>query len=234
MGKTLRLDAWAMKRSYTKPCIYGYEIKVSRADFLGDTKMQHYAPLCNVLYVVAAHGVCDKSEVPEYAGLLEVLKNGGRLFTRKKAQHRDIDFPEKLVRYVLYSRTKITAPKWGNQYDPEEWLVAKEYNRNLGANIRGKIGHLVEDKINKVESEMEKVRSENLALKRDIDRLNDVKELLEEMGIPNLSAYNKRLSESRIRSVIDGVSGNLKDSLIRTKAAISELESALDNHNKKK
>ena len=36
----LRLDAWALTRSWASPCSYGYEIKVSRSDWMQDDKVQ--------------------------------------------------------------------------------------------------------------------------------------------------------------------------------------------------
>ena len=43
-GTHLRLDAWAMRRSWTHPTVWGYEIKVSRSDFLSDDKWVGYLP----------------------------------------------------------------------------------------------------------------------------------------------------------------------------------------------
>ena len=40
--KTLiKLDAWAMSRSWANPHTFGYEIKVSRSDFLSDPQQQN-------------------------------------------------------------------------------------------------------------------------------------------------------------------------------------------------
>ena len=47
-----RLDAWVMRKSWSKPALYGYEIKVSRQDFLKDDKWPDYLPMCNELYFV--------------------------------------------------------------------------------------------------------------------------------------------------------------------------------------
>ena len=49
-GGHRRLDAWAMRRSYTKPCVWGYEIKISRSDFFADEKWPGYLPFCNQFY----------------------------------------------------------------------------------------------------------------------------------------------------------------------------------------
>lgn len=37
-GSHLRMDAWAMNKSWAHPCAIGYEVKVTRADFIGDNK----------------------------------------------------------------------------------------------------------------------------------------------------------------------------------------------------
>lgn len=37
-GGMVRMDAWAMPRSWAHPAVSGYEVKISRSDFLGDDK----------------------------------------------------------------------------------------------------------------------------------------------------------------------------------------------------
>jgi hypothetical protein len=60
-----RLDAWAMKRSWSSPCTYGYEVKVSRQDFLKDDKWRNYLPYCNEFYFAATKGLIQLEELPE-------------------------------------------------------------------------------------------------------------------------------------------------------------------------
>jgi len=105
----LRLDAWVMKRSWVKPCVRGYEIKVSRSDFLGDDKWRGYLPLCNEFYFVAPTGVIKPDELPREAGLLLVTSTATRLWTKKKAPYRDIEIDMNIFRYVLISRAVITS-----------------------------------------------------------------------------------------------------------------------------
>jgi hypothetical protein len=89
-----RLDAWVMQRSYSPFCCIGYEIKVSRQDFLNDNKMTEYLPYCHQFYVVAPDGVASSDEVPAEAGLMKVSKNAKRLTTVKKAPFRQVTIPE--------------------------------------------------------------------------------------------------------------------------------------------
>ena len=43
----LIMDAVAIKQSWARPCITGYEIKDSRIDFLRDKKSQNYQKYCH-------------------------------------------------------------------------------------------------------------------------------------------------------------------------------------------
>jgi hypothetical protein len=48
------LDGWAMEKSWANPRIIGYEVKVSRSDFLRDTKWHEYLDTCNEFYFVTS------------------------------------------------------------------------------------------------------------------------------------------------------------------------------------
>lgn len=99
-----RMDAWSMRKSWAKPLVVAYEVKVSRSDFLRDHKMQEYMAFCNELYVVAPKGVLSIDELPEGCGYLEVTSTGNRLLTRKKAQYRECVLPEEFYRGLLFSK----------------------------------------------------------------------------------------------------------------------------------
>src|SRR5690242_5105664 len=83
-GSHRRMDAWVMSKSWANPCVTGYEIKVSRSDFLGDEKWRTYLPLCNEFYFVAPSGIIEPDELPPEAGLLCVSSTGTVLFRKKK------------------------------------------------------------------------------------------------------------------------------------------------------
>jgi hypothetical protein len=65
-----RLDAFYLNRwnRETK----GYEIKISRADFLSDKKWQEYLKFCTWFSFVAPIGLIEKDELPEKIGLVEI------------------------------------------------------------------------------------------------------------------------------------------------------------------
>ena len=89
MNHHSRIDALAVKLSWTNFAIIGYEVKVARSDFLRDEKWRAYLPMCNQLYFAVAPGVCDPSEVPECCGLVTVTQSGNLRTVRKAlARHR--------------------------------------------------------------------------------------------------------------------------------------------------
>lgn len=106
-GDSGRLDAWAMKKSWARPCAFGYEVKISRADFLQDEKWTGYLPYCNEFYFVCPTGLILPDELPLEAGLLYVAKTATRLFTKKKAPRRQVEIPDTIFRYILHSRVKV-------------------------------------------------------------------------------------------------------------------------------
>jgi len=99
-----RMDGWALKPSYTQKLVTGYEVKVSRSDFLQDNKMYTYMDYCNQMYLVAPAGVCRLEEIPEGFGFVLATKN--RLLTKKKAPYREVEIPESFYRGLLCNRAK--------------------------------------------------------------------------------------------------------------------------------
>lgn len=148
-SKLLVLDGWAMKKSYSQPCITAYEIKVSRSDFARDTKWTLAMPLCNRFYWVCPTGLIQPDEVPKETGLLWASKHGKKLVTKKLAPHHEHDelSVARLVTYLLYSRTQE------RRYDGAEfwrnWLKQKDERKELGAACSKKLRELAREASNK-------------------------------------------------------------------------------------
>jgi hypothetical protein len=174
------LDVWVMKPSWSQFIAYGYEIKTSRGDFLGDDKWQQYLPYCHCFSFVCISGVILPEEVPAGVGLIYVSKNGRRLITKVKAPRREVQIPDTLYRYVLMSRAAIDNVPPETQYSDkpfwEEWLKHKQYNQHLGHRVSKGLARVIQE-------EVEKVRVENQRLKRHTEALEGVKQTLTELGI---------------------------------------------------
>lgn len=153
----------------------GYEVKVSRSDWLNDKKYLAYLPLCHYLNIVAAPGVVQIEELPPDVGLLEPVGNGTRLVTRRKAVYRKIELPGDLLVYVLMCRTKITreiqdSSGW-RMRQLQEWVESK--------NEKHKLSYAVNAKIRETFAEQERRQSQ---LNFRLERLERIERRLTELG----------------------------------------------------
>jgi hypothetical protein len=67
-----QLDVAAMRMSWTRPQLTGFELKISRADFLRDLragKWRRYLPCVERLFFAVPRGLVDRREVPPECGL---------------------------------------------------------------------------------------------------------------------------------------------------------------------
>lgn len=151
-----KIDALAMKISWTNFTITGYEVKVARSDFLRDEKWRAYLPMCNQLYFAVAPGVCDPSEVPEVCGLVTVTQKGA-LRTVRKAPWRDIDPPVEMFMYLMfnyigaYHGRDVALPRAEQLLRDERLDLFRKYlddqadMKEIGRRVGGKLGREVSE-----------------------------------------------------------------------------------------
>ena len=222
--KMRKFDLFVMKRSYSQPMTWIYEIKISRQDFLRDDKWQGYLQYCTDFYFVAPCGIIDPTEVPEKAGLFLTSKNGTRLYCKKKAPHRtDIEIPTSLYLYILMSRTKIVTSSYNNNNRANksneaywrQWLAEKEEKQEIGHNISNRLRKLYQKNVIEV-----KKRQNRLELR--IEDLENVKKILNKMGFDeNNLGWNQ---EEKIKNRIAEINAGLPE-----KDIMKHLESAVLN-----
>lgn len=86
--------------------VHGFEVKVSRADFLNEMKdikkSETFSKFCDFWWLATPKGLVQPSEVPESWGLLEFTEN--RTFTTKQAPRKET--PEPLDRTFIVSMLK--------------------------------------------------------------------------------------------------------------------------------
>lgn len=214
-----RLDAWVMTRSWSHFALIGYEIKVSRSDFLSDKKMRFYLPLCNAFYVVCPPGVVKSiDELPEGTGMLMPTSTGSRLLTKKRASFREIEPPIKLYEYVIMCRSKITShPEWedlGSVEYWENWLKTKEVNHRLGELVSKGLSETIK-------KYRDEIAEENRDLKRENEKLQEVKEKLKQMEInPTESGW---LIMHKLEEIEKGFADKLKFDLHHLKGSATSL-----------
>lgn len=218
-GKHFRLDAWAMNRSWANMKFTGYEIKISRSDYLSDTKKHEYLDYCNEAYLVCPREVLSNDEIPVDWGLMIPSKNVKKLYVVKKAPYRKIEPPSGLLLYILMCRSSII--KHNREYDNASFwqriLESKDNDRILGQAVSRKIKRAIREKI-------ESVESENHRLKNEYERYDEIRKLLTEMGISNIDDYwNIR---NFIREIIPE---NMVDSLRATVAQLNKTISKIES-----
>ncbi|MFH2116745.1 MAG: hypothetical protein ABII85_01735 [Bacillota bacterium] len=133
------LDAIAIPITWSPITIIGYEIKVSRADFMNDQKYPHYMSTCNLFYFVVPKGLIEKDEVPLTVGIIEY--NNGNLRQIKKPLYRKVEInTDMLLHCIFYQVHQYNRPKTRQEYLDD--VKAKVESKNYGNKISEKIKEL--------------------------------------------------------------------------------------------
>lgn len=167
----LQFDGLAIYKSWAHPNIVGYEIKVSRSDFLKDAKYTRYMPYCHQLYFVTPTGMVQRQEIEDNLGLIWYNPTTGRLTTKRKAIYRNIEISSDLLLYVIMNRlesdrlpfTSDKAEYW------REWVNEKISNKKLGRKVKSKLL----DKIAQQEEELYRLRGRK-ELQEELDAIDGV------------------------------------------------------------
>ena len=108
------LDGFAISQAYRNMKTIGYEVKVSRSDFLRDDKWQNYLPVCNTFYFVSPPDVIHKDDLPEGIGLYHCIDD--RIVIVKKARRREFDKDDlfEVLQYIALSRGLSERKKIGS------------------------------------------------------------------------------------------------------------------------
>lgn len=224
-----QLDAWVMKKSWSHECMIGYEIKVSRQDFLHDNKWTKYLAMCNELVFICPWDVIHINEVPADCGLMWVSKSGTMVITKKKAPYRKIEEPIDLFKYLLMARTKID-PEYkklshGNGYSKEyweNWLAGEEKDFHFGNNLGKTLREEVKKKILEVDNE-------NNNLRKQIEDYNEISQIIKSLGM-DPKEFSKYQVENDIKDIKKIVPNslvwdmrNLYESLNKMKEELNKL-----------
>lgn len=222
------LDAWVLKKTWSPRTSIGYEVKVSRSDFLQDDKWRKYMDTCHEFYFVCPWGLIDKTELPEKVGLMWSSKNGTRLYTRRKAVRRKEEPEQDLLYYILMNRVKITSSNFGYNYNNnkkkywQQWLKNRELDREFGRMVSEKIGETVRKEIDRVDRENRQLRQENESLQRVKEKLDELKEL-------GITTYDlKKVLNEGIGGLLENSVGQLRNNLNSLKRSIGHVESSIE------
>ena len=98
------LDGLAFTPEYEKMRTIGYEVKISRTDFLRDVKWTDYLPVCNSFYFVSPPNIVLPTDLPSGIGLLWL--EGENLILKKNARRREIEQMDlqNVLKYLILNR----------------------------------------------------------------------------------------------------------------------------------
>ena len=145
----LKFDGLAITKSYTKPNIIGYEIKVSRNDFLQDNKWHLYLQYCNEFYFVVPKGLVKKEELPDHVGLIYFNPDTKGLRTVKKALYRQIEEPVGVYKYIIFSRLEEDRIPFYNDRAEycKDYLEDKVVKSAIGQRLGTKLARLLKRRL---------------------------------------------------------------------------------------
>ena len=177
LTNTMRFDAYAISKSWMNLTFYGYEVKVSRSDFLADKKWMGYLSLCNQFSFVCPKDMIKPEEIPENVGLIYYYLDSGSLRTVKKAVHRQIETPIDLLLYCIISRIKSDRyPFFSNKQDYfKGWIENKKLDYDLGRNVSKAFNEKIK--------EFDAISERNKELVRENYEYQAVKEVLKKHNI---------------------------------------------------
>lgn len=180
-GELMIFDALAVKKSWTKPCITIYEVKVSRQDFLADHKWASYLQFCNLFYFVCPKGIIEKEELSNGIGLMTYNADSGALFTAKKAIYKPNPLPVNVFYYILMNKIESDKhPFFSNCREmAKAYVTDKEDRAMLGYLFKSK---LVKEVV-KLRKEIEDNNHATKSLKNRADGFDKMVSIIRQKGI---------------------------------------------------
>jgi len=121
-----RMDLLAIARTWSPITIKAVEVKVSRSDFVRDTKWPEYLDLCNQFYWACPPKLISREEVDPRCGLLYVTPE--RVRTVKAAPFRDVEPDPLTLLYLLLWREEAHTP----ENTPQQIREEMEENARVG------------------------------------------------------------------------------------------------------
>lgn len=135
------MDAVAIKKTWAPRTVIGYEIKISRQDFLRDQKHPAYMENCNIFYFVVPKGIIEKGEIPEGAGVMVYNPETKSLRTVKKAPYRKVPINPDLLLHIMFWKFDRYLG-YRTRAEILEDCKAKKDLKSLGKSISKKISDL--------------------------------------------------------------------------------------------
>lgn len=179
LAQTSRLDALAIKKSWTQPRFVGYEVKISRSDFLRDDKWVTYLPVTHQFSFACPWDLIQPDELPPEVGLYWVREDGGLKQVRRPTLRPMTTLPTHLLYYLVLSRLSPDHhPFFTNQ---REQAVAYVSDRPERQELGRIVGSRMSEELSALEHRKRMLENRIDATRYAYDQLCHT---LEEAGLP--------------------------------------------------
>jgi hypothetical protein len=180
-SELLRMDAIAMAKSWKRPNVTAFEVKISRSDFLRDNKWHLYADYCNYLYMVCPKGMIQANELPDIAGLMYYDPEIEKIVVKRRAPFRQVEIPAAMFQYMVMSKLdRERCPFFSDRREYLQAWVADKADRDM-------LASKVSSKMAKTIHEQDELIDELTAIKNDHEELvkhvGELEEVLKKHGI---------------------------------------------------
>lgn len=186
----LRLDGVALEWSHQAMWVHGYEIKVSRSDWLRDAKYERYRPYVDTLTLVCPKGMVARGEMPGDVGLMWYDPDKGALRVKRKPGYDALGVDtapvkDRLLRAI--TRSVFYDPsvsRYGRYDSAKEYAEQKRSMRYVGRVLGSTLARRVEQ----LERELEPDRRRRTEAKAEAyDRLTT---LLDKAGFDQVGSWD--------------------------------------------
>lgn len=202
----LRLDGFAIAKSWVNPCFYGYEIKVSKSDFNQDAKWHGYLQYCHRFYFVTPKGLVDKKEVADPAGLIHYNEEKNTLRIVKHANHRVVEPDPLLLMYLIMNGAKTDRYPFFDG-DEDEHLKASELFDSTREELFDCMGHSLRLELGTLRIKRDQLKRDTEREQEKLDKYGKFKDLLERKHLIN--SWGKNSPSTFLEEVLGSV--GLKD-----------------------
>lgn len=173
----LILDALAIRKSWTKPCFTGYEVKVDRGDFMRDQKWPGYLQYCHQFYFACPAGLIKPEELPNEVGLIYYNPEKDCISTKRKALHRPIEISTEMLMYIIMSKFDSDRhPFFSNNREMLQAIIDDKKDRK-------ELGYYVARSTSEYINELQTEKRRVLKLEEDSKELHEIKKVMMNHGI---------------------------------------------------
>ncbi len=218
----LRLDAVAFKKSWTHPCITGYEVKVDRQDFLRDEKWPGYLQYCHRFSFACPTGLIAPDELPDGVGLIYYNQDKDCIITKRRASFRAIEIPWQMLYYLVISRIGTDRhPFFSDQREYlQAWVEDKADRRDLACKVSNKMV----DQLRQAEKKANVLQNDMNLIKDKLDQIRLIEEILERHGV---RTYGWALERDIEKALSNGIPPGLAECLERINQDVGRLMAAV-------